>query len=718
MAIKRHITHIKMSGDTAPLARQLMYGELGVNYGKDHEKLYIKNSEDEIIPIETESQSHEYVDNKVISGNSLGVKVEDNNGNTSSPRLGNAPIKVTHTPAGNVVQTISGSSGTVLVEGSSFNIPTVSIDQFGHVKSGSTTSVKISDTFRYITGVTNTDEITLAVDANRKLSATHSGHTNGGIASGTSGTFILSYNKDNNTGATFNLPTVTYNKYGHIISSGTTSVTLKLQQASESAWGDVKMVQTTGSSTELVMSQDAVTKAIQQSFIENSALRYKGTVSSYNELQTKGADHKVGDLYKVSATFVIPGTNPEVKVEPGDMFIANTSGTTFNLSHWDIIQTNINPDLYVLKTTKVIAGNELSGGGSLSGDVTINHVTKFTGTGKTSPNTAQTYTLNGTTGFDVPIISYNEYGHITATTTTTVRVTAATATQSSDGLMSSTDKATLDHLASAATNVSVTNLNPNGDKNLASITVDGSTTYIKSGPHSALTVSATTTNGSGTESTTTKVLEYDTKTNKGLKVVGDDAVHVSGTTDGGVLKLTLSDIDAQYRHIIFKTNGGTNLSNGEIGLSTTGITYKLNNQNYVIPTDEVAVSASTPTGETVELWVDTTNSPTANTYTTSQIDGLLSHKQGLLTSGVTIKTINNESLLGSGNINIQGGGGDYVPLSGGTMTGTLTAPTVVSNNGFQKSGSDNNSVLLAGGGTKALSEIGNRVYIDGNTLVI
>jgi hypothetical protein len=320
------------------------------------------------------------------------------------------------------------------------------------------------------------------VVGNRILSATHSGHTNGGTATGTNDTFTLAYVKGDNQGVTFNLPTVTYNEYGHIISSGTTSVTLKLQQASESAWGDVMLTQSGGSSTELVMSQDAVTKTIQQSFIENSALRYKGTVSSYNELQEKGADHKVGELYKVSANFTIG----DVKYEPGDMFIANTSVSTFHLSHWDAFQTNITPDFYL----------------------------------------------------------------------------------------------------------------------------------------------------------------------------------------------------------------------------------------------EVAVSATTPSGDGLKLWVDTTTSPTANTYTTSQVDGLLSHKQDLLTSGVTIKTINNESLLGSGNINIQGGGGDYLPLSGGTINGSLRVTgqanfdNSVGANGFAKINSDDNYVLLGGGGHKPLSEIGNRVYIDGNTLVI
>ena len=44
----------------------------------------------------------------------------------------------------------------------------------------------------------------------------------------------------------------------------------------------------------------------------------------------------------------------------------------------------------------------------------------------------------------------------------------------------------------------------------------------------------------------------------------------------------------------------------------------------------------------------------------SMIDEAVSGKQDTLISGTNIKTINNESLLGSGNITIQGGGGGTV----------------------------------------------------------
>lgn len=53
----------------------------------------------------------------------------------------------------------------------------------------------------------------------------------------------------------------------------------------------------------------------------------------------------------------------------------------------------------------------------------------------------------------------------------------------------------------------------------------------------------------------------------------------------------------------------------------------------------------------------------------TDLNNALSGKQSTLVSGTNIKTINNESILGSGNINIQGGSGSS---EWGNITGTLS----------------------------------------------
>lgn len=61
--------------------------------------------------------------------------------------------------------------------------------------------------------------------------------------------------------------------------------------------------------------------------------------------------------------------------------------------------------------------------------------------------------------------------------------------------------------------------------------------------------------------------------------------------------------------------------------------------------------------------------------TQSAITQAVSGKQDTLVSGTNIKTINNESILGSGNINIQGGGGGGKAVTGGTNISVTTGET-------------------------------------------
>lgn len=70
---------------------------------------------------------------------------------------------------------------------------------------------------------------------------------------------------------------------------------------------------------------------------------------------------------------------------------------------------------------------------------------------------------------------------------------------------------------------------------------------------------------------------------------------------------------------------------------------------------------------------DATAGDLSNYYTKQQTNTLLDGKQPTLVSGTNIKTINNESLLGEGNLDIQGGGGKAV--NAGTNISITTGET-------------------------------------------
>ena len=70
--------------------------------------------------------------------------------------------------------------------------------------------------------------------------------------------------------------------------------------------------------------------------------------------------------------------------------------------------------------------------------------------------------------------------------------------------------------------------------------------------------------------------------------------------------------------------------------------------------------------------VDTSTYSTYTAATDTALDG----KQATLVSGTNIKTINNESILGSGNIDIQGGGSSYSAGTGIDITNDVISCTV------------------------------------------
>ena len=77
---------------------------------------------------------------------------------------------------------------------------------------------------------------------------------------------------------------------------------------------------------------------------------------------------------------------------------------------------------------------------------------------------------------------------------------------------------------------------------------------------------------------------------------------------------------------------------------------------------------------TFYIITDAESGDLSNYYTKGETNTLLGGKQPTLVSGTNIKTINNESLLGEGNINIQGGGGGKA-VNAGTNISITTGET-------------------------------------------
>lgn len=156
-----------------------------------------------------------------------------------------------------------------------------------------------------------------------------------------------------------------------------------------------------------------------------------------------------------------------------------------------------------------------------------------------------------------------------------------------------------------------------------------------------------------------------------------DAIN-SGITDVLVAKITTNET-AINNHIADKTNPHE-VTKAQVGLSNVDNTSDLNkpistatqtalNGKQDTISDLATIRSGASAGATAlqpndnisELNNDAgyiTNSALTGYATESYVTTAISGKQDTLVSGTNIKTINNQSLLGSGNIDIQGGGSD------------------------------------------------------------
>lgn len=210
-----------------------------------------------------------------------------------------------------------------------------------------------------------------------------------------------------------------------------------------------------------------------------SAMVFRGTIGTGGTIQTLPTTGvKVGDTYMV----VTAGTYAGQTCEVGDLIIATATTPT-----WTVAQTNIDGAITNITGTSPVS---VTGSGS-SRNVSVSY-TSVTGKpiGNRSPAFGGTFTISQ--------ISQSTTGQITATDRT-ITIPDTVATQSSSGLMSASDKATLDGLATGATVKAVELAWGSGaTKTIADLTVAKLVSYIAVDSNDDVVVIDCNTSSSGT----------------------------------------------------------------------------------------------------------------------------------------------------------------------------------------------------------------------------
>ena len=115
-------------------------------------------------------------------------------------------------------------------------------------------------------------------------------------------------------------------------------------------------------------------------------------------------------------------------------------------------------------------------------------------------------------------------------------------------------------------------------------------------------------------------------------------------------------------------------------ISVAGTIYDIQDQNAsktVELTQSEYDGLAVKEQNTFYIITDAQGGDLTNYYTKGETDTLLGEKQPTLVSGTNIKTINNESLLGEGNIDIQGGSSVNVVQTTGTSTSDVMSQDAV-----------------------------------------
>lgn len=188
----------------------------------------------------------------------------------------------------------------------------------------------------------------------------------------------------------------------------------------------------------------------------------------------------------------------------------------------------------------------------------------------------------------------------------------------------------------------------------------------------------------------------------------------------------LSPKDPNVFYIITDAKAG-DLSNYYTKTETDGLLDTKLDVTAYTPTDLSNYYTKAETSGSTEISTAlASKADTATTYTKTETDNAItsatSTKQDTLVSGTNIKTINNQSIIGEGNITIEGGSGGGKSVSAGRGISITTGETAdtVSFNLPISAGTGTNSII-EGDSTSAMSSSdhaeGYQTYANGNGYV-
>lgn len=169
-----------------------------------------------------------------------------------------------------------------------------------------------------------------------------------------------------------------------------------------------------------------VQAAIADAIAASDAMIFKGTLGTGGTITALPTTYKTGWTYRV----ITAGTYAGNVCEVGDLIIAlvDRAGSGNVNADWTVAQTNIDGAITSISGTSPIS---VTGSGASR---TITHGTSGVSAGSYGLSANATPAFGGT--FDVPYVTVNANGHVTAASTMTVTIPSATASANNNGLMS------------------------------------------------------------------------------------------------------------------------------------------------------------------------------------------------------------------------------------------------------------------------------------------